>query len=199
MMPGLCFIPYYGQSIEEHVDELAALRMAVFREFPYLYEGSLEYEREYLQTYVQCEQSLVVLVYDQGTPVGATTCLPMTAEGPEFQAAFLAAGLDLAEVCYFGESILLPEYRGHGVGKEFMQRRLEHARRLPGVRKCAFCAVDRPSDHPSRPEDFRPLDGFWQAEGFIRRPELKASLLWKEIGEENESQKRLTFWVKELG
>ena len=33
-----------GANIESVIDDLAGLRMAVFREFPYLYEGSLEYE-----------------------------------------------------------------------------------------------------------------------------------------------------------
>ena len=34
--------------IQAHVDELAALRIRVFRDFPYLYDGDLDYERAYL-------------------------------------------------------------------------------------------------------------------------------------------------------
>ncbi len=197
-MAELQYVPCSGFELTPHVDALGGLRIAVFREFPYLYDGALEYERDYLQTYVQCPHSLVVLAYDGSRAVGATTCMPMAEEGPEFQAPFVHAGYDLSEICYFGESILLPEYRGHGVGKEFMRRRLAHARSLSGIKRCAFCAVDRPVDHPLRPSDYRPLDSFWQAQGFVRHPELQTTFTWKEIGEETESAKLLTFWVREL-
>jgi GNAT superfamily N-acetyltransferase len=128
--------------------------------------------------------------------VGATTCLPLSDEGPEFQEAFVKAGYDIDTICYFGESILLPEYRGQGIGKAFFAHRQAHACSLPGVRLTTFCAVDRPSDHPLRPANYRPLDGLWTAQGYIRHPELQATFVWKEIGEATESPKTLTFWLK---
>lgn len=186
---------FHGPELEPHLDGLGALRIAVFREYPYLYDGSLEYEREYLRTYVNSPRSLVVLAFDEERVVGATTCLPMADEGPEFQAAFVQGGYDLATICYFGESILLPEYRGHGIGKEFFARREGHARQH-GFTLSTFCAVDRPADHPLRPAGYRPLDEFWRSQGYEKHPELQATFVWKEIGEEAESPKTLTFWVK---
>ena len=55
------------------------------------------------------------------------------------QEAFVQGGYDLGSICYFGESILLPQYRGRGIGKEFFRRREAHARKL-GTRITAFCA-----------------------------------------------------------
>ena len=188
----------HGLEIEPYLEALGGLRIAVFREFPYLYEGTLEAEREYLQVYVRSPRSMVVFVRDGGRTVGATTCVPLSEEGPEFQAPYINAGYDLAEWFYFGESLLLPEYRGQGVGKEFMRRRLEHARSLPGVKFCTFCAVDRPEDHPLRPAGYRPLDGFWIQQGFAKQPRLQAQFTWKEIGREEETTKTLTFWTKQL-
>ena len=185
-----------GRALEPYLDGLGELRITVFREWPYLYEGSLEYERDYLSSYLNSERSLVALVLDEGRVVGATTCMPMAEEGPEFQKAFKDADYDLNTICYFGESILLPEYRGRGLGKEFFQRREAHAARL-GSRITTFCAVDRALDDPRRPADYRPLDGLWTAQGYVKRPELKAQFVWKEIGEESESPKVLTFWTKE--
>src|SRR5690242_19351414 len=40
-----------GAAIEGYLDVLAALRIRVFREYPYLYDGSLAYEQEYLASY----------------------------------------------------------------------------------------------------------------------------------------------------
>lgn len=185
-----------GPQLEPWLDALGALRIRVFRDYPYLYDGTLEYERDYLRTYLDAADSLVVIVTDaHGNPVGATTCLPLSDEGPEFQSPFFEQGHDVSRILYFGESILLPEWRGRGLGKEFFERREAHARRL-GLKTAAFCAVDRPDDHPQRPPGYRPLDGFWQSRGYEKQPALQASFSWMEIGEAAESPKTLTFWLK---
>ncbi|MFZ2279026.1 MAG: GNAT family N-acetyltransferase [Prosthecobacter sp.] len=188
---------FHGAELAPHLDALGELRIAVFHEYPYLYAGTLKHEREYLGTYVKSSGSLVVLVFDEERVVGATTCLPMVDEGPEFQAAFVQAGYDLSTICYFGESILLPAYRGQGIGKDFFVRREAHARKL-GMKLSTFCAVDRPAEHPLRPQGYRPLDELWRSQGYSKHPELQATFVWKEIGEETESPKTLTFWMKEL-
>lgn len=193
----LTFHELCGAALEPWIDRLGALRIAVFREYPYLYDGSVEYEREYLRTYVNAPESLVVLVTEgEGAVAGATTCIPLRDEGPEFQEPFVKGGFDVNEVCYFGESILLPGLRGRGIGKEFFARREAHAQRLR-ARWTGFCTVDRPADHPMRPPGYRPLDEFWQAQGYTKQPGMQATFVWKEIGEEAESPKTLTFWLKE--
>ncbi len=190
---------FHGPELAPHLDALGELRIAVFREYPYLYDGSLEYERAYLQTYLESPRSLVVLAFDEDADdavVGATTCLPLADEGPEFQAPFVALGIPVESVCYFGESILLPAYRGQGIGKQFFDLRQAHADSLPGIQLTAFCAVDRPADHPRRPADYRPLDEFWERQGYLKHPELQCEFRWKEIDEPGESPKTLTFWLR---
>jgi GNAT superfamily N-acetyltransferase len=188
--------PLQGESLLPWLEGLGKLRIAVFHEYPYLYEGTLEYELDYLNTYVRSADSLVVIVADsEKKEVGATTCIPLRDEGPEFQAPFLKAGIPVDEVCYFGESILLPQYRGQGLGKEFFARRETHARNL-GFVYTAFCAVDRPENHPLKPLGYRPLNDFWLAQGYEKQPRMQATFVWKEIGEEVESPKTLTFWMK---
>ncbi len=188
---------FRGPELEPWIDALGDVRIRVFREFPYLYDGSLDYEREYLRTYLQSELSLVVLALDGHQVVGATTCLPMTDGGPEFQQPFLDYGYDVEAICYFGESILLPEYRGRGIGVSFFEKREAHAQSMDGIRITTFCAVDRPLDHPLRPGDYVPLDAFWTKRGYTRQPKLKTHFTWKDLDEEAESPKPLTFWLRE--
>ncbi len=188
--------PFQGQQLAPHLDALGELRIRVFREFPYLYEGSLAYERDYLQTYLNTPDSLVILALDGERPVGATTCLPMHLAEAEFRDCFEKAGYDTRSICYFGESILLPEYRGLGVGKAFFEGREKHARKL-GARLTTFCAVDRSADHPRRPPGYQPLDAFWTKQGYTKRPELQTRFEWKEIGQDAETTQTLTFWTKE--
>jgi GNAT superfamily N-acetyltransferase len=196
-MSDLKILQLRGADVEPWLDALGLLRIAVFREYPYLYDGTLEYERDYLRTYVRSSDSLVVLVVSESDGVvGATTCLPLHDEGPEFQAPFKQHDYRVDDVCYFGESILLPELRGRGYGKEFFRLREAHAQSL-GFKWTGFCAVDRPADHPSRPGTYRPLDEFWTSQGYIRHPEMQAVFVWKEINEAQESPKSLTFWLKQ--
>jgi GNAT superfamily N-acetyltransferase len=197
MSGALTYHELSGAALEPWLDGLGRLRISVFHEYPYLYDGTLEYERDYLKTYVRSPESFVVLVVDEKNDVlGATTCIPLRDEGPEFQEPFRKAGWEVNDVCYFGESILLPELRGRGIGGEFFKRREAHAQKL-GVRWTAFCAVDRAADHPLRPMDYRPLDEFWKSRGYTKRPDLQATFVWKETGEPAESPKTLTFWTKE--
>ncbi|TLD69198.1 GNAT family N-acetyltransferase [Phragmitibacter flavus] len=197
MSDGSRFLELRGEELLPWLDGLGELRIAVFREYPYLYDGSLEYERDYLKVYARSEGSLVVLVTDEAGErvLGATTCLPLKDEGEEFQKPFLEKGYDVEKIGYFGESILLPELRGRGIGKEFFKRREAHAQRL-GMKWTTFCAVDRAEDHPMRPKGYRPLNEFWRAQGYVQHPELQTTFVWKEMGEAEESPKMLTFWMK---
>ncbi len=187
-----------GPSLEAYVPALARLRIEVFREFPYLYDGDLGYEARYLQTYIEAPGSVIVLVFDSEAVVGASTALPLAEADPAFRRPFHDQGYDPVEVFYLGESVLLPAYRGRGLGVHFFEEREAHARNLGGYAWAAFCAVDRPTDHPRRPPGYRPLDAFWSKRGYLRHPELTAIYRWKDLDDQGESEKTMTFWLKRL-
>lgn len=187
-----------GASIRDIVDQLAKVRIEVFGAYPYLYEGSLEYEQAYLKTYWQSEGAMVFCVYDGNVLVGVSTCIPLKDETDEVKAPFEAAGLDIDTIYYFGESVLLEKYRGEGIGNRFFEAREEHAK-LSGEFKLAyFCAVQRPSDHPLKPEGYRPLDVFWLKKGY-KMSTLESKFSWKDINEPEETMKSMLYWFKELG
>jgi GNAT superfamily N-acetyltransferase len=196
-MTDLQFISLRGPEIHHYLHEIGRLRMRVFREFPYLYEGTEEEEANYLTTYTKTASSLIVLAMCGSVAIGATSCVRMSEGDSAFGACFEQAGYETSPICYFGESVLLPDYRGLGIGKAFFQHRESHARSLD-CQMAAFCAVDRPLDHPLRPKEYRPLDGFWNSLGYTKHPELQATYVWKEIHESRESPKTLTFWLKPL-
>ena len=189
----------HGKAVEPYIPDLARLRIAVFRAFPYLYEGSEDYEADYLSTYAASPESLFVLALEDGHIVGASTGVPMADETAAFKAPFAAAGLDPETIFYFGESVLLSRYRGQGLGVRFFEEREAYARRLGRFGWCAFCAVERPADHPLRPADYVPLDDFWHRRGYAHRPELRTTFSWKDVGEAEETGKPMSFWLKRMG
>ncbi len=187
-----------GTSLERYIPELARLRIAVFREFPYLYAGDYDYEATYLKTYIRSSGSVIVLVLDGEQVVGASTGLPLAHETAEFKRPFVEHGYPVEQVFYFGESVLLSAYRGHGLGVRFYHEREAHARELSGFTWTAFCAVERPADHPRRPPDYVPLDEFWQRRGYTRHPELRTEYVWQDLDETAASPKPMVFWLKPL-
>lgn len=191
----LTFSDLVGAEILPYVDRLAELRIAVFREWPYLYEGSMEYERKYLARLAASPHGYVVLAKHGETVVGASTALPLTDAEPEFQKPFADAGLDPEDYFYFGESVLLPDYRGLGAGVKFFEEREAQAHFLGFPFSC-FCAVVRPESHPERPADYRPLDRLWSRRGFKRQPELRATFAWPDLGGTEPTDKVLEFWIR---
>lgn len=186
-----------GDALKARLDDLAKLRIEIFRAWPYLYKGSMAYERQYLPRYGEAKTGTMIVAEDGGRIVGASTALGLDEEDENVQKPFLAAKLDLKKIFYFGESVLLPAWRGQGIGVKFFEER-EAAARGYGYARAVFCAVVRPDDHPARPKDYVPLDGFWRKRGYEKQPGLIANFTWRDIGERHESDKPMVFWMKTL-
>lgn len=187
-----------GGEISRHVPAIARLRIIVFREWPYLYDGEEDYERRYLQRYVEEPRALVVGAFDGAELVGASTALPLVAEPAELSEPVAAAGLPVGRTFYFGESVLLPAYRGRGLGVRFFAEREDHARSFEAYDYACFCGVIREPNDPRRPAEYVPLDAFWRKRGYEKLEGAIGTIAWREIGERAETPKRLQFWYKRL-
>lgn len=186
-----------GEQILSAIDELARLRIAVFADWPYLYDGDAAYEAEYLHEFVGAPDGILVAACDGDTIVGAATASPMAAQKAEFRAPFEDRGLDTNRLFYFGESVLLPRYRGQGIGHAFFDHREAQAMRC-GAQAATFAGVVRPDDHPERPNGYRPLDSFWRKRGYAPVEGFVTQLAWKEHGEAGESPKPMQYWLREF-
>ena len=189
--------PLTGPELEAHLDDVARLRIAVFRDWPYLYDGSLGYERDYLQTYRDNPGALLVGAFDAGILVGASTSTFMEDHADAFATPMQAVGVALNRILYGAESVLLPAYRGQGLGHRFFDLREAHAR-THGRSHVAFCSVVRPDDHPARPATYRTNDAFWRGRGYAPLPGILAHFSWRDLGDARESEKPLQFWMRDL-
>lgn len=186
-----------GAELEAHLDDVARLRIAVFRDWPYLYDGTLDYEREYLKTYRDNAGALLVGAFDAGILVGASTSTFMEDHAEAFAAPLARIGLPAGSILYGAESVLLPAYRGRGLGHRFFDLREAHAR-AHGRSHVAFCSVVRPEGHPLCPETYRTNDAFWTGRGYAKLPGVLAEFSWKDLGDDGESVKPLQFWMRAL-
>ena len=190
--------PLTGDAARAIVPAVAALRVEIFREFPYLYDGVIAEEVRYLEGMVDRQDSLIVGAYDEDRLIGASTGAPLIHQQESFQAPFEGRGISIEEVFYFGESVLLPEFRGLGLGHAFFDERENHARALPGIHICAFCSVVRPTDHPARPADVRTHERFWRKRGYEIIEDCFAHFAWREVGGEGPIDHPMQFWMRPL-
>ena len=183
-----------GSEIENYMDQLGKFRMDVFREYPYLYEGSIQYERTYLSRYSRNAESLLLILQDALGIVGACTGIPLKGEDREFQNAF--AGENNDEIYYIGEVMLRADSRGKKLGSSLMATALGliDSRRF---QKVCLCTVDRGLDHPQRPLSYLPPDYLWKKHGFEKSNNLMAYFDWKDVGEEVETRKPMNIWLRE--
>lgn len=189
--------PLTGDDLSRHLADLARLRMAVFRDWPYLYEGSFDYEHRYLQSYRDSAGAILVGAFDGDRLVGAATGTPMEDHADDFASALADTGLALGDIFYCAESVLLPAYRGRGIGHAFFDAREDHARAL-GRSISAFCAVVRPAEHPAKPADYAPLDPFWRKRGYVPMADVIATFSWTDVGDAEQTAKPMQFWSKPL-
>jgi GNAT superfamily N-acetyltransferase len=189
---------FTGPALRPLLPALADLRMTVFRDWPYLYEGDAANEREYLAEFAASTGAGLAVAFDGDRAVGCSSCLPLADESENVLAPFRARGWDPGRFFYFGESVLLPACRGQGIGVAFFRLREAHARAAPDADYACFCAVQRPADHPRRPAGAVPLDAFWRKRGFTFYPDLACDMTWKQVDGPEAVTNRMAFWLKPL-
>jgi ribosomal protein S18 acetylase RimI-like enzyme len=114
-------VPLTGGEIAPALPALARLRIAVFRDWPYLYDGSLGYEEKHLAKLAAANGAIVVAACDGESIVGCATAAPMAEMGAELAEPFRQRGMDIGRIYYCGESVLLPAWRGQGLGRRLIE------------------------------------------------------------------------------
>jgi len=140
-----------GTAIADALDELATLRLDIFPEYPYLYQGKKKDELTYLATYAEAPDACVILAYDGLTVIGAATGMPLIHEDAQMLDAFAGTKFPINDVYYVGELLFRPAYRNCGLGQKLLDRLESHIRSLSRYRRLTCATVERPDDPPCAP------------------------------------------------
>ncbi|MBP2305296.1 GNAT superfamily N-acetyltransferase [Azospirillum melinis] len=185
-----------GVVLADRLEELAALRLAVLGDFPYLYRGSAAYEERYLSDLGSLPGGLILAAFDRNRMVAAVTGAPLDQEIDALSDPFTHAGRDPGAIFYFGEVVVLPSHRGRGVGTALLEIGESHIRDNGRFASAAFGEIVRSTDHPRRPKTYRTPDAAWRRLGYRLEPDIGGTLSWCDSCDREETAKPLRFWVK---
>lgn len=186
-----------GAKIRPYLEAIATLRIKIFQEYPYLYQGEERYELEYLKVYADSLRALALLAWDGDVLAGALTAIPLEDELPELLSPFAGTPYPVERIFYLGELLFHPAYRGRGLGTGMLGEAEEYVRNQDGFDFLTCATVERPEDHPMRPDDFIPIDRFLHRNGFALLPDVVAALHWPELDGVS-LEHNMLFWIKKL-
>lgn len=189
---------FVGPALRTYLHSIAKLRTDVFRDYPYMEEPDLNRETLELRKYIASKESIGVLIFDNTTLVGVSLGIPLSLERDAIRKPFLDNLSDISSYFYFGESALLKQYRNRGIGHHFFDVREAHVKQFKKYKHICFFDPIRPEVESFKPVDYLPLHDFWRKRGYVHYPDLQCHVIWKEVHEEEATEKPLTFWIKDL-
>jgi GNAT superfamily N-acetyltransferase len=191
-----------GMQILGISDDLPLAWINAFKEYPYLYKGSLEEGRHYFEHFAAHGQGSVVIATVDGKFAGFLTGAPLIAVNDHFKGitdVFRNSNLDPNNFYYFSDVVVLPEFQNKGVAKKFFQILEEKAKKSWGYKNICLVTIEHDAKHPLRPSDYEEADARWEHLGFTKTP-MKIKHIWSTIIDENgnaeDQENVLVLWTK---
>lgn len=159
-----------GKEIEKYAKYIASLRLMMFKEFPYLYLGTLEHEAKYLSFYSDSPDATLILAKQDDCIVGLLTGMPMTQickHITDFKKILDENNRTLESAYYYGEALVLPAYRGQGILTKMFQEQENIIKKMNYNQAYGITSV-RDKDDVRRPENYRDTDTLWKHLGLIK-------------------------------
>ncbi len=191
---------FRGESITPYIKDITDLSITIYKEYPYLYEGTEEEYLPFIEHYTHSNYGIACLLFDDAKPIGVAIGMPMNEMREKYKQPFISARPqdNCDEIFYLGEFLLLKAYRGQGFGKQ-MYLELEHLiKENESLKKICFCKIDESDQNPLMPKNYRPLDGFWKKLGFGKCDDITVTVYWRNVFEENDSPHKMVYLLKSL-
>lgn len=195
-----------GYSVELFVKDLAPYlpfiaeqRINAYREYPYLYNGKMEEEINYLSWFSQLKHTSIVIAFYNDEPVGFITGTALSAFDEHFKGSvnlFKNANLPYDTYYYLSDAIVLPEHRNKLLVTQMAQLMEEHADILGYTATCFVC--EHHESHPLKPQNYKELDELFKKNGYSKT-DMVITYHWQtrhadgSIKEENHA---MNYWVK---
>lgn len=166
--------------------------------WPYIYEGDIETEKNYLKVYAESEDAILVLAKEEDHAIGIAMGSPVKDSMEQIQKVFKENQVPMGNSYYLADLILLKEYRKRGIGLKMVQDFECAVKNLQDYEWIYFCEILRDDNDPRKPSDYRSLDSFWESFGYEMVPHWHTSIDWLEIGGGEKKSHSMRFRKKRL-
>ena len=193
---------YVGKDSADYIEAVSRLRIQIFKEYPYLYEGELDYERRYMQGYTSDDKAMIAIARVDGILAGVSTGIPLVSDSEivsDAKKVFSQENIDIGDFYYYGEVIVLPEFRGQGITTKLYSSQNDLIKTW-GFKHVCILTVLIYEHHPLKPLTYRSPDGMWQHLGFFRN-KLSVDYHWPTIQPDSsvkDVSNTLEFWTMPL-
>jgi GNAT superfamily N-acetyltransferase len=191
---------FVGTQMEKIIPFWAHQVLTVFREYPYLYDGTTDEGIAYCKEVMGYKDAAIAVAYRDEKPVGFLSGASFVNFEDHFgnTTGFKAADLDAATFYYFAEVIVLPEYRGQGLSKQLFQR-LEAWAVNRGYTNGCFISESH-EVHPLKPRNYKENDALWRSLEY-EKSNISVTYNWNTIQPDGSSRKQdhiIPYWMKQL-
>lgn len=138
-----------GKQLVSHLSELAKLRLTVFREYPYLYEGNLDFERHYLSLFANSEDAFLAIAKEGNKVIAAISGFPLDCAQKEIRNAFTHYPMSTKEIFALCEIVVLKEYRSQKIGT-LLYREFENQLSSSRYKKIVLWQVIKSQNDPKK-------------------------------------------------
>lgn len=190
-----------GTELQTVRDFFVQQRIAVFREYPYLYRGSYDEGYAYFDWFSRLPQSAAAVAYEDQTVVGFLAGTDFTDFDEHFAGSielFNSAGLHAQLYYYLSEAIIAPEHRGNRIFIQLASALAQHAAML-GYQKLCFVHEEH-ATHPLKPDNYKDLPPLFLRFG-CRPTSLVMRFSWNTIqpdGTAEAQEHTMNYWIKDL-
>lgn len=187
------------QEIAPYSQQLYVLCKQVYQEYPYLFLPS-EHDSysEYFESLDDISNSIACIAFDQEKVIGAAIGLPIKKANNRVLEAFDGKNMDLGQMYYLGELVLLPKYRKQGIGSAIYYHFEAAVKEMNHYNSIALCQIEDPRYDSLKPRGYVPNDRLWEKLGFVHHPQIYFNSLWVNVNQTEPSPHHLVFWIKTL-
>jgi GNAT superfamily N-acetyltransferase len=187
-----------GDKLKEMMPFVTTQRVLAFSSYPYLFVGNFAQEMKDFKLFTESKDSAIAVAYHGEMPVGLLTGCALPEYWPNKASDFKKVSVDPESCYYIPEIIVLPEYRGKKLSPKLVNALESYAKNL-GYKKISLITESH-KKHLLKPDDYKPLDSFWNHMQYRKTP-LKLCSEWRTYqpdGSVKQQKHTCNFWTKLL-
>ena len=190
---------FKGNEITPYVSDITQLSLQIYREYPYLYEGTEEEYLPFIQRYSESNDGIASILFDDKKLIGVCIGMPLNEMRDNYLGNFSSITKEeLDSLYYLGEFLLLKQYRSQGNGKQMYTSFENEVIKKSLYKTLCFCKIQEFLEHPSQPDNYFSMNNFWKQSEYVAREDLSFNVDWVNVNETTLSPHQLYFWFKPL-